>query len=291
MRYTPYLFIVPFFLIFGVFGLWPLLYTAYISFFKWDFIGGDQGFVGLEQYQRLLADPFFWNALGNTIILFVLATVPQLLLALWIAWMLDRKLRAASFWRSGVLLPNIVAATAVAIIFAQIFSKESGPVNWVLGWFGIGPIDFQAQRLPALIAIAVIVIWRYTGYNTLLYLAAMQSVPREIYEAAAIDGANRWRVFWSVTIPQIRPTLIFTIIMSTIGGLQLFTEPALFSDRGLGSTGGSDRQFQTLLMYFYEKGFVQFNAGYAAAIAWVLFLIIAVIAAVNLMLTRRISRS
>jgi len=134
------------------------------------------------------------------------------------------------------------------------------------------------------------VMWRWTGYNALIYLAAMQSIPEELYEAAAVDGARRFRQFIHVTVPMLRPTIIFTVIISTIGGLQLFTEPYLFGQSTSGVTGGSNRQYQTIVMYLYEKflGSTQFKFGYAAAIAWCLFLLIAVISFVNYLLIRRI---
>jgi cellobiose transport system permease protein len=134
------------------------------------------------------------------------------------------------------------------------------------------------------------VTWRWTGYNALIYLAAMQSIPEELYEAAAVDGARRWRQFIHVTVPMLRPTIIFTVIISTIGGLQLFTEPYLFQPRTSGGTGGSARQYQTIVMYLYEKflGSTQFKFGYAAAIAWCLVLLIALFAVVNYFLVSRI---
>jgi len=140
------------------------------------------------------------------------------------------------------------------------------------------------------VALSVMVTWRWTGYNALLYLAAMQSIPDDLYESAAIDGARRWKQFWYITVPMIRPTIIFTVIISTIGGLQLFTEPYLFEPIKQGALGGSARQYQTVAMYLYEKSFgtTQFKFGYAAAIAWSLFLIIVLISLVNLLLVRRI---
>jgi cellobiose transport system permease protein len=290
-KYTPYLVIAPFFLIFGVFGLYPLLFTGWVSLNNWHLIDGPKSFVGLENYTTLLSDPKFYNALFNTISLFLLSTIPQLLLALGLAALLDRGLRGRMFWRAGVLLPNVISVAAVALVFAQLFGRDFGIVNFVLGFFGVDPIDWRADTWSSHIAVSVMVIWRWTGYNALLYLAAMQSVPRDRYEAAMLDGASRWRTFWSITVPSIRPTIIFTVITSTIGGLQLFTEPQLFDPGGTGTgTGGSDRQFQTLTMYLYEKGFRLFDAGYAAAIAWLLFLIVLLVALVNFGITRRIAR-
>jgi len=289
-RYTPYLVIAPFFVVFGIFGLYPLLYTAWVSLHDWQLIDGDQGFTGLDNYAKLLGDANFWNALGNTLSLFVLSTVPQLLAALGLAAVLDRGLRGRLFWRAGVLLPNVISVAAVALVFAQLYGRDFGVVNHLLGLVGIDPVDWHAETWASHLAISSMVMWRWTGYNALIYLAAMQSVPKDMHEAAVLDGASRWRSFWSITVPSIRPTILFTVITSTIGGMQLFVEPQLFDPGGTATgTGGSDRQFQTLVMYLYEKGFRLFDAGYSATIAWVLFLVVLVVAGVNFTVARRIA--
>jgi len=289
-KYTPYLIIAPFFLVFGVFGLYPLLYTAWVSLHDWQLIDGDQGFVGLDNYAALVADANFWNALGNTLSLFVLSTVPQLPAALGLAAVLDRGLRGRMFWRAGVLLPNVISVAAVALVFAQLYGRDFGIVNYLLGLVGVDPVDWHTETWASHLAISSMVMWRWTGYNALIYLAAMQSVPKDMYEAAVIDGASKWRTFWAITVPGIRPTILFTVITSTIGGMQLFVEPQLFDPGGTATgTGGSDRQFQTLVMYLYEKGFRLFDAGYSATIAWVLFLVVLVIAGINFSVTRRIA--
>lgn len=289
-RYTPYLIIAPFFVVFGVFGLYPLLYTAWVSLHDWQLIDGNQGFTGLANYAELLADANFWNALANTISLFVLSTVPQLFAALGLAALLDRGLRGRAFWRAGVLLPNVISVAAVALVFAQLFGRDFGIVNHLLGLVGVDPVDWRAETWASHLAISSMVVWRWTGYNALIFLAAMQSVPKDVYESALLDGASRWRVFRSITVPSIRPTILFTVIVSTIGGMQLFVEPQLFDPGGTATgTGGDDRQFQTLVMYLYEKGFRLFDAGYSSAIAWVLFLLVLVVALVNFAVTRRIA--
>ena len=257
-----------------------------MSLHDWQLINGNEGFAGLENYRDLLADGDFWNALFNTFSLFVLSTVPQLLLALALAAALNTALRGRTFWRAGVLIPNIVSVVAVGLIFAQIFGRDTGIVNWLLGFVGVEPIDWQAGVLSSHIGISAIVIWRWTGYNALIYLAAMQAVPKDLYESAKLDGASAWQQFWGITVPMIRPTILFTTVVSTIGGLQLFAEPLLFDGQG-DPVGGSDRQFQTVTMYLYDKGFQLFDAGSASAVAWVLFLIVALVAVINFLAVRR----
>ena len=185
----------------------------------------------------------------------MLSTVPQLLLALALAHLINTKLRGRTFFRMSVLLPQVTSLVAVALIFTQLFSRDYGLFNYLLGGIGISPVDWEAGRFSSWVALSVMVTWRWTGYNALLYLAAMQAIPDDLYESAAIDGARRWRQFWHITVPMIRPTIIFTVIISTIGGLQLFTEPFLFQPVKNGAMGGSARQYQTIAMYLYEKSF------------------------------------
>ena len=189
----------------------------------------------------------------------------------------------------GVLLPYVVAPVAVSMIFAKIFADQSGLVNAVLANLGAAGIGWHADPLAAHIAIATMVNFRWTGYNALIFLAAMQAIPREVYEAAIVDGAARWRTFFSITIPMLRPTIIFVVITSTIGGLQIFDEPRMFDTLG---QGGADRQWMTLTMYIYELGWgAQKSFGRAAAVSWILFLIIILVGVINYLITRSIASS
>ncbi|HST82401.1 MAG TPA: sugar ABC transporter permease [Kineosporiaceae bacterium] len=287
---APYLFVSPFFVVFGIFGAFPLMYTAWVSLHDWNLLEETHPFIGLENYAKILTDEQFWNATYNTMGMFVLATIPQLLLALWLAALLNRSLRMRTFFRMSLLIPNITSIAAVAIIFAQLFSTDFGMVNWLLSATGLDNQDWHSNRYLSWIAISTMVNWRWAGYNALIFLAAMQAVPRDLYESAAIDGATRSRQFWSITIPMLKPTLLFCIIVSTIGNLQLFVEPLLFNSGSYSILGGQGREAQTITMYMYENAFGDYNNfGYGSAVAWMLFLIIVVIALVNALVTRRIS--
>lgn len=287
IKYSPYVLVAPFFILFGIFGLFPILYTAYTSLFRWTLLdGGNHQFVGLANYQRVLTDDRFWNAVFNTVGMFILATVPQLLLALVIANLLNRRLRARTVLRMGILIPNITSVLAVGIVFGLIFADRYGLINWLLDLVGLPTIEWRQHRWSAWLAVATMVDWRWTGYNALIYLAAMQAIPRDLYESAAIDGATRWRQFWGITVPLIRPTILFTVIISTIGGFQIFTEPLMY---GFGLIrGGADHEFQTLAMYIYEQTFTG-NAeyGYGSAMSWLLFMMIISFALINFALVRR----
>jgi cellobiose transport system permease protein len=290
-KLSPYLYIAPFFVLFGIFGLYPLVYTAWVSLHDWELASDEHPWSGLENYSRLVSDPVFWNALWNTFGIFLLATVPQLTLALFVASLLNRHLRGRTFFRLSVILPMATSIAAVSIVFSQLFSRDFGLVNWLLGGIGVGPIEWQAAKWSSWSAIAAMVNWRWTGYNALIYLAAMQAIPRDLYEAAAIDGASAWKQLTKVTIPLLRPTIVFTVILSTIGGFQLFTEPLLFNSGSSNYQGGSLRQSQTVAMYVYENAFIKFDFGYASAVAWVLFLIILLAAAANYLAVRRLGGS
>ena len=291
-RVSPYLFVLPFFVIFGIFGLFPALYTFYVSMFDWTLgNAANKTFVGFRNYTDLLQDDAFWNAAYNTIGIFIIGTVPQILMALALAQVLNSRLRGRTFFRMGVLLPNITSIAAVAIIFSQLFARDFGIINYLFSFVGVDPVDWQANRWSSWLAIATMVDWRWTGYNALIFLAALQAVPHELYESAAMDGAGRTRQFWSITIPVLRPTLIFVVIISTIGGIQLFAEPLLFDVNPANASGGASGEFQTLALYLYQNGFKLFKFGYAATIGWVMFLIVCIFVVINFLLTRRISSS
>lgn len=286
---SPYLYISPFFVLFGIVGLFPLLYTVVVSMHDWNLLKGQGDFVGLDNFAAILGDRFFWNSIFNTVSIFLLSAIPQIFVALALAAVLDQNLRAKTFWRMSVLLPYVVTPVAVTLIFSSVFNEQSGLVNNLLGVFGLDPVAWKHDVFASHIAIASMVNWRWTGYNALILLAAMQAVPRDIYESAAIDGAGPIRRFFSLTIPSIRPTLVFVVITATIGGLQIFTEPKLFDASSAGGIGGADRQFQTTVLYLWEMAFFRQNLGKASAIAFLLFLLIVLIGLFNFFLSQRIA--
>ncbi len=289
IKYTPYLLISPFFVLFAVFGIFPLAYNLVVSLRTWKLDDPTaDGWAGLDNYRRVIADGDFVKALVNTFGIFVLSSGPQLLVALVLAGLLNRRLRAQTTFRMGVLLPYVTPIAASTLVFGFVFARDTGLANYVLSLVHLGPVDWHADRWSSWLAISAMVNWRWIGYNTLIYLAAMQTVPRDLYEAAALDGAGYWRQFRSITVPLIRPAILFTIVLSTIGGLQLFTEPLLFDENPATATGGSDGQFQTVAMLIYKVAWKDLNLGYASAMAWILFLIIVLVAAFNGLLSSRV---
>ncbi|MEU4233019.1 sugar ABC transporter permease [Nonomuraea sp. NPDC026600] len=292
VRVSPYAYVAPFFLLFCAFGLFPLAYTAWVSLHDWTLLSEEHTFVGLKNFGTLLADGYFWNATFNTLSIGVLSTVPQLLLAIGLAHLLNRRLRMQTLFRISLLLPNVTSVVAVVVIFSQLFGRDFGMINWVLSWLGAGSVDWAAGTASSHVALSTMIMWRWTGYNALIFLAAMQAVPRELYEAATLDGASGFTQLRRITIPMIRPTIIFVVIVSSIGAMQIIAEPLLFgasSGAGGGAvSGGPDRQFQTLALFVYEQGFTKFDFGYASAASWLMFLAVVVVAGVNYLLTRRV---
>lgn len=286
IKASPYLYIAPFFMLFGAFGLFPVIYTAYVSLYDWSMIRPGREFIGFDNYVEVLSDSQFWHSVTNTLAIFVVATIPQLIMALMLANLLNRRMRARTLFRVSILIPNFTSTVAVGIVFGLLFAEQYGMINWLIDSVGLGTVQWRTESWSAWIAIATMVNWRWTGYNALIYLAAMQAIPKDLYEAAAIDGAGRWRQFWTVTVPMIRPTILFTVIISTIAGMQLFNEPYLFNYGR--SNGGALNEFQTVAMYIYEKTFEgNFEYGYGSAVSWLLFIMIIIFVLLNFTVVRR----
>jgi cellobiose transport system permease protein len=268
-----------------------MVYSGYLSFFSWPRFGPSHGdSVGFANYAHVLQDPVFHKAFWNTIGIFLLSSVPQVVTATVIAAMLDTQLRGRTWWRMSVLLPFVVAPAATALIFGSLFADKTGLINEIIHAVGLPKVGWHSDRFASWTAIASMVNYRWTGYNTLIILAAMQAVPRDYYEAASIDGASRVQQFFHLTLPSISPTMLFVIITSTIGGLQIFTEPRLF-DTNLQFQGGADYQYQTLTMYVFNTSNSSTDPyPRAAAATWIIVLIIVTIALLNFGITRLIQR-
>jgi cellobiose transport system permease protein len=262
--------IAPFFLIFIVFGVAPVLYSIYIAFFKWDPLGESE-FNGINNFTFLLQDSDFWIALRNTFSIWALSTFPQLVVAI--------------SWRTILLVPNITSIIAITIVFQQLFGREYGLINGLLTLIpGIENIDFIEGIIPSHIQIATMISWRWVGYNTLIFLASMLAIPDELYESASVDGASKWQQFKYVTLPSLKNTITFVLIVGTIGGLQVFAEP-----QQLNAEGGSTKQFLTLTLFLYNQAFLNNKYGYAAAIGIAITIIVLIISAINFVITRRLA--
>jgi cellobiose transport system permease protein len=284
-----YVYILPFFLVFLAFSVYPWLDTAWVSLHDTRLSTYHQSnWVGLANYRDLLTNHFFWNAFWNTVTIGLISTVPQLLMALGIAHLLNYHVRGRTFFRVAILMPYATSLAAATVIFAELFDPHLGLINWGLHAVHLPAVDWQGSKWPSQIAVATIVTWRWTGYNALIYLAGMQAISGDLYEAAALDGASRWRQFLHVTVPGLRPTILFTIVVSTIGASQLFGEPLLYHN-GI-PDGGTSNQYQTLGLLMYQQGWANDRLGLASATAWTMFLIIVVAVCFNVFLARRRDR-
>jgi cellobiose transport system permease protein len=271
---------------FLIFGLAPIIYSVYIAFFDWDALG-TQEFIGIDNFIELVADERFWNALINTLDIWLLSTIPMLIISIGLAAILHNpNLRGSTFWRTILLVPNITSVLAIAIVFGQLFGRDFGMVNLVIGALGMEHIDFIQGTTSSHVAIATMIVWRWAGYNALIFLAAMLAIPGELYESASLDGANKWKQFRYVTLPSLRNTITFVLIVGTIGGLQVFAEPLIL---GGSYNGGDSGQFSTLTLFLFDQAFVAYRWGYAAAVGILITFIVAIVSFINFVITRRLA--
>lgn len=274
---APYIFIAPAFVLMLIFTVYPVISSFILSF--QEVRGVEKTFVGFANYSRLIHDPVFYKSLMNTFQLLVIQVPVMIFLALLIAVGLHSSMiKAKAFFRIAYFMPAITALVAASIVFMILLDEHFGLVNYVLSFFGVENIQWLTSPFWAKISVIVVMTWRWTGYNMVIFLAGLQNIPSDLYEAASIDGASKVKQFFWITIPQLKPVFIFTVVMSTIGTLQLFDEPFILT------AGGPNNATMTITLYLYETGFKYFEFGYASAIAYVLVLITAVISWIQMKL-------
>ncbi|WEG08129.1 sugar ABC transporter permease [Microbacterium horticulturae] len=262
-----------------IFFAYPLATSLLQSFFSTK--GGESTFVGLDQYARLFRDPLVLKSLGTALLILVVQVPIMIALAVGLAYILNQAwVRFRSGFRLIIFLPAITTLVAYSVVFRVMMTTDGGALNQILGVFGAGPIDWLNNEWWARVAVIASITWRWTGYNMVIILAGLQAIPAELYEAARIDGAGRWQTFWHIVVPQLRPVLIFTIVTSTIGALQLFDENFILTG------GGPNNATLTPVLYLYKVGFQQFDFGYADAIAWMLVVLTAIIAVIQFRVLR-----
>lgn len=288
--WAPYIFLSPFLILFLLFGVFPIVFSLYLSFHSWNPAGGfgAMKFVGLENYAFALADSWYWKSLWNTVWLALMAGVPQHLVAIPLAYFIHtsfKNLRNAVV--GAYFVPYITSTVAVALMFSSLFSTDFGIINAALtacsklpllgALFPTEGVDWIGKAVFIKPAVSFMVFWRFVGFNVVLYLAALQTIPRELYEAAEMDGAGKWQQFWHVTLPLLRPMMFFGATLSVIGGLQLFDEPFILT----AGRGGTDQAALTTAMYMFRTAFEFNEYGTASAISWLLFIIIAVLSLIT----------
>lgn len=277
-RIAPYLFIAPFYILFIVFMGYPLISSLIMSLYE---MRGFQSriFVGFDNFIDLFRDPIFWKSLWNTTYFALGTLILQLPLALFLAILLNSKIvKGRNILRLAFFAPVLVAGVFIAIIFNLIYDQRAGLINNEFLLFGkeIGWLSESKYVMPAVILTGV---WQWAGFNMIFFLAGLQGIRQELYEAAAVDGANWWQSFVHITLPSLRPVIAFVVVVSMIGSFQLFDLPFILTNGGEPADAGT-----TIVMYLYKNGFQFMRLGYAATIGWVLFIIIAIISIAQLKL-------
>ena len=277
---TAYGFLAPYLLIFAAFWLWPIVYSFWLSFLftrrqPW-------AFRPEMTWGRLAEDPAFWNALKNTLLILVVQVPVMIALATVLAVLLNSSLlRARGLMRFAFFAPVVVGEVAYAAVFRLMFTADRGIVNKVLEAAGLQSVDWFSNPTAAMALIIMAVTWRWAGYNAIIILSGLQSIPDDVYEAATLDRVSPLRQFFHVTLPLLRPVILFCVVLSVIGTMQLFTEPFLITNRG--GPGGAT---ETLGLFLYRQGFTVLNFGYASAVAYTIAALAVLISLLNLWLGR-----
>jgi multiple sugar transport system permease protein len=287
--FAAYLFLGPGFLLFAVVILYPIARAAQISLYNWSIVpGAASDFIGLDNYRRAFHDPVFWRALENTAFYMALTVPAQMVLGMFAAVLLDTRLPARPLFRTLYYLPVVTSWVVVSLLFRYLFLTDGGFVNWILHdqLHVVGHnIAWLGSRWPAMTALSILGIWKGVGWSMVIFLAALQGIPRELHEAAAVDGAGAGRRFRHVSLPALRPVVAFVTVMLVIGGFNVFISVFLITN------GGPLDSTQVLLTYMYRQAFTFLDFGYGSAISFSLTLIVAVLSLVQLRAFRDRSES
>jgi ABC-type sugar transport system permease subunit len=281
----PLLFVSPFFILFAIFSLYPIGFSAWLSLRDWS-LTGPARWVGLANYRALLHDTLFWQSMLNAALLFLIYVPVMTFLALVLASLLNsRYVRLQGMWRTIIFLPYIMSGTvAAAFTFQLMLDRNAGYANRFLGFLGASPVPWLDDTWWARISLGLLVLWAWLGYNMLILLAGLQAIPPELAEAAKVDGAGPARIFWHITVPLLRPVLVFCVTLSIIGTFSLFTEPLLLTN------GGPANATTTPVLQIWQNTFSFLRVGYSSAMSWVYFAVIVVIALTQYFLVSRRDR-
>lgn len=266
----------------GLFLLFPLGFSLYLSFHSWDLFR-PMRFAGLANYRQLLGDPLFAIALRNTAVFTVLTLVPTVLISLAVAAALNRKLKGMVLFRTAAFVPLVTSTVAMAVVWRFLFTTDDGMINLVLRWVGVPAVPWLSDPDWALVSLSIVTVWKGVPFATVILLAAMQGIPENLYEAAQIDGAGLWRRFRCITVPLVRGALSFVFVITVINSVQAFDQAYALTD----GNGGPETGTYVLGIMLFQNAFRFYEVGYAAALAWVMFALLLVLTLVQLWLSRR----
>ena len=270
-RITAYLFIAPAVVLLIAFLVVPMIYTAYFSVFKYQIMRPDNiDFIGIDNYTKLFADKNFWVALKNTVYFTIIVVPAQCALALGLALLVSKKFRGVSVFRTMYFSPQLTSMVVIAVLWSVLYNANpnTGLINSLLVNIGLKPINFLTNEHTAMNAIIFMSAWQGAGYQMMIFLAGLQGIPRDQYEAASVDGATKWNQFRYITLPGLRGTIKYVIMITMIQAMKLFTQPYIMTQ------GGPKNATKTLVYYIYTQGFQKGNFGYACSIATVFFVIV-----------------
>lgn len=285
INHIAYLFVLPFVVVFLVFSVYPVLRTLYLSFTNYRGFG-EATWTGLANYERVIGDKFFWKSLWNTIKMWGVNIVLQLGIAFLLTIVFSDvkyRIRGLGFFRAVFYLPNLISATSVAFLFKTLLDWKYGSFNQMLMTLGVikEQVNWLGTTTTAPLVISVIQTWMWFGNSFIMLMAGVQGISRDYFEAAAIDGAGRWTIFGKITLPLLKPIMLYVFITSLIGGLQLFDLPFLINGVAPGTAGEPSGTLQTSVMYLYKFGFETGQVGYASAVAYTLFIIILIVSIIQ----------
>lgn len=270
-RLRPYSMVAPAIIVFAMFFIYPIFYMMYLSLFDWNFVSPTKTFVGIQNFVDLLSEPDFRQVLSNTTLYTVLTVTLTTGLSLFMAIWLNRSGLFYGLVQGAIFSPHIISLVSISLLWSWLMDPEYGLLNWVIGLFGFGKLEWLSHPSTSLISLVIVAVWKGLGYNTLVFIAGLQSIPQDIYEAASLDRSRPWTTFTRLILPMLSPTIFFLVIINLIGSFQVFETIAIMTQ------GGPVNSTNTLVYYIYEAGFRFFKIGYASAAGVILLFIVGIL--------------
>jgi sn-glycerol 3-phosphate transport system permease protein len=280
-RLRPYVMVAPSIAIFSIFFIYPIFYMIYLSFFNWDFINPVKEFVGLDNFTELFRNNEFLQVLSNTLNYTLLTVSLSIVISLFLAIWLNREGTWYGIVQGALFSPHIISLVSVSLVWMWLMDLQFGLLNWLLQLVGLPKLEWLSSPDSSLLSLVLVAVWKGVGYNALIFIAGLQSIPKDMYEASALDEANRLRTFYKITLPMLSPTLFFLIIINLISSFQVFETIAIMTK------GGPVNSTNTLVFYIYEYGFRYFKIGYASAAGVVLLVVVGLLTLVYFKLLSR----